>query len=160
MIVISLTVTPYLAVWVQHRYPSQEDAVLLPRDSLVHHALINRLKERPHHVIPSRGNLLIGVSERSSEKDMKRCNWLSPQAELHITRLLRLDFDSTLHYFLDQQYYRKGIDYKDAAVAFHEHYRLQDTITVDALLKKHIRWKHVRKTYQLAAQQTEFNFTE
>lgn len=158
MVVVPLTVAPYLALWAKQRYPKMDEVVLLPRESLVLHVIINRLQRRPRNTVPSTGNLLIGISEKRVEKDLQVNNWLKPASMTHIERLLRMEFDMVLHDYMDKRFYREGIDYEVSAHTFHEHYNLGDTITDSALLKKHVRYKHVRLQYRRKVQQTELVF--
>ncbi len=158
MIVIPLTVAPYIACWARQHYPKANDAVLMPRESLALYAIVNRLQRRPRNVVPSGGNLLIGISEKKVDKDLQTCNWLPPTAMTHIESMLRMEFDMQLHNYMDKRYYRDGIDYKVSAQVFHDHYGLGDTITEEALLKKHVRYKQMRLKYRRMAQQTELTF--
>ncbi len=158
MIVISINVKPYIARYAMRRYSCNDGAVLLPAHSVALHAIYNRLQRRPSSVVPRSGNLRVMLREGVVEKDLTRNNYLSASAERHIDRLLTLDFDMTLHEYMDKQYYQRGIDYEISAEAFHAQYDLGETLTTGALLKKHIRWKKVRRGFRRQEEQGEISF--
>ena len=158
MRVISINVKPYIARYVMSRYNSSAGAVLLPPHSLALHAIYNLLQSRPRMAVPRDGNLQVMLREGVVKKDIIKNNYLSARAERYIDRLLTLDFDMTLHEYMDKQYYQKGIDYEASAEAFSVMYNLGDTLTSGALLKKHIRWKKLRREYRRQAEQGEISF--
>ena len=79
---------------------------------------------------------------------MREFTYLTKTAMLQIERLLRLDFDMTLIEYMNNEYFRKGIDYAVSAEEFLKHYNLIGSITSAALLKKCIRWKKKRREYR------------
>ncbi|MBQ8100523.1 MAG: hypothetical protein IJ169_04460 [Paludibacteraceae bacterium] len=160
MYFISINIHPYLAQYARVRFAQVDGAVLLPRDSIIHYALINRLQAPPKFAAATQpGNLAVAVRETETEKDVRRLNGLSDSANRHIEQLLRLDFDMTLHEYMDRAYYKQGTDYLQAAALFHQHYRLGSTITQEALLKKHVRWKKRRRDYRKNSEQLELTYS-
>ena len=159
MVIIELQVKPYLAEYARAKYNSVDGGVLFPAESLLVHAIVNATITRPRTVVPVSGNLQVAIREKGISKDMHRNNYLKASSMKHISDLLYIDFKSTLCEYMDSEYYKHGIDYQVSAAKFYEKYRLQ-SITVEALLKIHIRWKHQRKLFRKEAEQREISFNK
>ena len=162
MLILSIHTKPYLAEYARQRYPSYiPDVAQFPASSLVNHAIVNSLVETPAKAESRPGNLLVMVNEKICNlKDIEIFNYLTFEGENNVNKKLLLDFNAFLHNYMDSRRYNHGIDYKDSAAKFVEAYHLTELVTVDALLKKHIRWKKMVKNYRTEGVQLKMNFNK
>ena len=161
MLILNIHIKPYLARYARKKYPSyMQDVVKFPFHSLMNTALLQRLKQKPQYQSMPSGNLAVMLNEEKNvSKRTDIYNWISRNDEGVIERMLRLDFNATLHYYFDSKRYNKGIDYNDSAEWFIEEWGLQGLIEPDALLKKHVCWKKLLKERRSSiGEQTELNF--
>ena len=160
MIILNIHTKPYLAHYALIEYPTYHTGVVrFPAESLMNMAILSRLKVRPFKESPNAGNLPVLVNEETNlSKRTDMYNWITRADEGLVERCLRMDFNATLHYFMDSNRYNRGIDYKDSANLFVEKYGLAGLIQPEALLKKHVRWKKQIRDRRTGGEQTEFNF--
>lgn len=146
MVSVTIQVAPYLAQYARKRWAVTSDGgVIPPKYTQLYYTLVGWLSAKPVGANLPAGNLTVLLAEKDVSKDLRHNVWLSPQALFRIERALRCDFDMTLHDYMDELYYRKGIDYQMSAVAFCERYGLDGLISEEALLKKHVRFKKLRR---------------
>lgn len=161
MLVLNIYVKPYLAEYARQRYSTgMPNVVRFPAYSLTNHAIVNLLKETPDRAEPrTDGNLLVMVNEGICElKDIERYNYLSPGDEIRVQKNLLLDFNVSLHWYLDMQRHYHGVDYKDSAEMFIKKYNLEGLLTPEAVLKKQVRWKKQIRNYRTEGVQLKMNF--
>ena len=160
MLVIGINIVPYLAAYAQHRYKCPvPDAVRFPSMSLINQTIINKLTIRPAHINPGNWNLRIVVAEpKYGLKDLSQYDYLPPAGEREVFNVLRMDFDATLHKYMDTERYERGVFYKDSVASFIKKYELAGLISEDALLKKHVRWKRYTSRYRAQTMQLDINF--
>jgi hypothetical protein len=161
MLVLNIYVKPYLAEYARRRYPGPiNGTVMFPAASLVNHALVNSLTEKPTVDYGERkSNLQVIVNEKICDlKDVDRFNFLTYRGENNVGEKLLLDFDMFLHSYMDRQRYHNGVDYKGSAQTFVEKYGLTGMVTPEALLKKHVRWKKKVARYRTEGVQLKMEF--
>ena len=149
----------YVAHYLKKKFHVSDGAVLLPQFTLSWYAIANSAQRRPPTEVPHQGNLFVAFHEKSVPlKDLRRQNWLSDKRLRYISKLLRWDFDMNLLEYMEREHYRHGVDYESAARQFHRLYELEGLVSEEALLKKHIRWKKLRKEFRLQAEQMDIEF--
>lgn len=157
---INIRVEPYLARFARVRWPGHDGVVVLPRGCPVTACIEVFSLCRPSHAKPEAGNLLLEIPERDVAKDLRRYNYLSERGRKQVEWSLRTEFLRVLHETMDRERYRSGREYQDTAEAFHRYYGLGDTLTVDALLKMHQRWKEQQREWKGRPEQLEINFND
>ncbi len=158
MTFINIECAPYVAQYLKKMYHVVDGAVLLPQYTLAWYTIVNCAQRRPPEEKPVVGTLTVAFKDEAVRyKDLRYNNWIGRKRLKYISNLLRLDFDMNLMEFMEREHYKQGVDYDTAARMFHRMYELGDTVTEEALLKKHIRWKKKRREFRLEAEQIDLS---
>lgn len=160
MLILNIHIKPYLAHFALKKYPSwKSGTVKFPAFSLMNTLLLQRLRQRPHHQPVPNGNLPVMLNEEKNVcKRTDVFNWISRNDEVIVERMLRLNFDTEMHYYFERKRIREGVEYQDSAELFIKEWGLNGLIEPEALLKKHVRWKKMLKEHRTGGEQTELNF--
>jgi len=163
MITTKITITPYLAEYMLGKYNNGADeAMKIPDPSDLYHLIWQLMSKRPKDCTGmDNGNLEIILPCRREGKNPQYYNYLSERSARMIENKIKQEFNEELHSMISDNAER-GREYLDIEVVnmFMCNYCIE-SVTEDALLKNHQRWKeNIRKMRVRRNYKKKLNFQE
>lgn len=136
----------YLVDWARARWADSSGVVRVPPRSGISHLLQECMIKRPRNVPPTdTGNVEFHLPSRAggdglTRKDALYYNYISRAGRKVIEDYIYAIFWYEAHTWVHFYPQRTGGTYFDGAIEFLQRYKIE-TLTVDAVLKSHQRWK-------------------
>lgn len=141
MVTCKILIRPYLAEYLRGKYGIEEsNPIRFSDDSDLYHTIYDLMIKRPINCMVDRGNLEFVLPDRSVGKDPKYYNYLSERSVRILEKRIMTMFQAEVHEYLDEQKHVHGVYYVDACSELLERYGIM-SITEDALIKSHQRWR-------------------
>lgn len=157
MITTKITITPYLAEYIQGKYNNCNNGeVKIPDTTDLYYLIWEYMSRRPDNVpVMESGNLIIALPDRRQGKDPAVFNYLSVRAiksiELHIKNMFNQELHSEL---MDNDRRGHFLDNIDVVHKFLCTYGIE-SISEDALLKNYYRYREALRQRKKRKQRRE-----
>lgn len=136
-----IEVKPYLKEYLLGKFcAAEEQPVRFPDKIDIYHLIWDLLEKRPVNAPIDRGNLEIVLPHRTDGKSPFVYNYLGIRSQKRIEQRITIMMWSELHYFLDFNKHKLGVNYINSIHYFMRKYSI-DSLSEDAFLKNFYRWR-------------------